>query len=59
MSNLAYKSVESGEASVECAGTAKPKPFVVSNREWDGGDTVARRVAQVLDFELAQGSMPA
>ncbi len=59
MSNLAYKSIESEEASVECAGAAKPKPFVVSNRGRDGGDPVARLVAEVLDFELERGSMPA
>lgn len=58
MSNLAYNTVEVEEASVEQAGTGRPKPFVVPDAGRDGGDPVARRVAQVLEFELAQGSMP-
>jgi len=58
MSNLAYNTVEVEGALVEQAGPARPKPFVVPNRGWDEGDPVARRVAQVLDFELSQGSMP-
>jgi len=36
----------------------RSKPFVVPSGRGGPGDQVAYRVAEVLDFELAQGSMP-
>jgi hypothetical protein len=59
MSNLAYDTVKVEQTLVEQAATRRPKPFVVPCRGWDGGDSVARRVAQVLELQLAQGAMPA
>jgi len=59
MSNLAYDIVEVQETSVDQAGTRRPKPFVVPDSGGDGRDPVARRIAEVLDFQLEQGAMPA
>lgn len=59
MSNLAYNTVEVKQTLVEQAAGRRPKPFVVPGHEWDGSDSVARRVAQVLELQLAQGAMPA
>jgi len=59
MSNLAYNTVEVKQTLVEQAAARRTKPFVVPGRGWDGGDSAARRVAQVLELQLAQGAMPA
>lgn len=48
-----------GPASENRSDVDRPKLFVVPYRESGYEDEVARRVAQVLDFELMQGSMPA
>lgn len=59
MSCIAYEKVEIEEtASRPVAGAETPKPFLVSSDGWDGGDPVAQRVAEVLEFELARGAMP-
>jgi hypothetical protein len=36
----------------------QPKPYLVKGQE-RSGDTITRRVEEALDFELAQGRMPA
>ena len=60
MSCVEYESVEIEESTSEKEGGAgRPKPFVVPSIRVRPGDHVAGRVAEVLDFELAQGSMPA
>ena len=59
MSNLAYDIVEVEQISGEQTGARKPAPFVVQSRRSDGGDPVAGRVAQILEFQLAHGAMPA
>jgi len=47
------------ESTSEKQGEAEGlKPFVVPSIRVRPDDQVARRVAEVLDFELAQGSMP-
>jgi hypothetical protein len=59
MSCVGYKTVDTEESITEKqADTQRLKPFVVPSSRVRPGDEVARRVAEVLDFELAQGSMP-
>jgi hypothetical protein len=36
----------------------QPKPYLVKGQE-RSGDTITRRVEEALDFEFAQGRMPA
>jgi hypothetical protein len=60
MSCVEYQSVDTEESESESKGdTSRSKPFVVPSARVHQGDSVAHRVAEVLDFELAQGSMPA
>lgn len=44
-----------------CTATAElqPKPYLVPKGQERSGDTITRRVEEALDFELAQGRMPA
>jgi len=52
MSCVEYENVEIEESASES------KPFVVPSRRVRPGDQVALRVTEVLDLQLAQGSMP-
>ena len=59
MSYAIYKTVETGDSTREGGdGMQRRKPFVVPGGQKCPDDCVARRVAEVLDFELARGSMP-
>jgi len=59
MSCVEYESVEIEESASEKAGeTLKSKPFAVPSRRVRPGDQVALRVAEVLNIQLARGSMP-
>lgn len=54
-----YERMRIEESTSEKQGEAEGlKPFVVPSIRVRPDDQVARRVAEVLDFELAQGSMP-
>ncbi len=54
-----YVDVEiAGLSEVKDRNAERPKPFAVRNVRLRAGDQVACRVAEILDFELAQGSMP-
>jgi hypothetical protein len=57
MSCVEYKRIES-EESTKQHEALRSKPFVVAGSRVRPGDQLARRVTDVLDFELAQGSMP-
>jgi len=60
MSCVAYEIVEIEESMSEQQGEAqRPKPFIMPRRRVRHDDQVARVVAEVLDFELANGSLPA
>ena len=60
MSSVAYKNLEIEESTGEHQGESqKLRPFAVPSGRERAGDQVARRVAEVLDFELMRGSMPA
>ena len=62
MSNLKYAVVEEEMVTSTVDTLAKekhPKPFVVSHGSQRSADTITRRVQEALDFELAQGRMPA
>ena len=59
MSCVEYQSVEIEEStSEERADAERPRLFAVPSGRLRPGDQVARVVTEVLDFELAQGSMP-
>lgn len=59
MSCVEYETVETEESTNQNqGGIRRLKPFVVPSGGPGLGDEVARRVAEVLAFELAQGSMP-
>ncbi len=38
---------------------SRPKPVLVTSRHEAPGDSVTRRVAEVVELELANGSLPA
>jgi hypothetical protein len=57
MSCMASASVEVNGLTMENAGCRKP--VLVRARREDCADQVMRRVAEVVDAELANGSMPA
>ncbi len=60
MSCVEYERVEIEVSTGEKQGDAqKPKLFAVPSGRVRPGDQAARVVAEILDFELAQGSMPA
>jgi len=60
MSCISYENVESSDFGSEQGGNVqRPRPYIVPGRREGGVDQIARRVAKVLDLELAQGSMPA
>ena len=60
MSSVAYETVElEGSVSENGSEGQRPKPFVVRGCTHRFEDEAARRVAKVLDLELAHGSMPA
>ena len=60
MSCVAYENVELEGSAIENGSEAlRLRPFVVGGRRRPFEDEVARRVAEVVDLELAQGSMPA
>ncbi len=56
MSNLKYAIVEND--AVEQAIKQQVSPFLVAAGE-RSGVSITRRAEEALDFELAQGSMPA
>jgi len=59
MSCVEYERMRIEESTSEKQGeTQGLKPFVVPSIRVRPDDQVARRVAEVLDFELARGSMP-
>ncbi|MGO9515703.1 MAG: hypothetical protein ACLPND_01530 [Candidatus Korobacteraceae bacterium] len=59
MSSVAYETVELEDSISENGSESqRPKLFVVGRRRHRFEDEIARRVAKVLDLELAQGSMP-
>lgn len=60
MSQVEYERVEFEESVTEREGGVQtPKPFLVTGRQDQSQDQVGRRVAEVLNSELARGSMPA
>ena len=60
MSCIEYVGVEIEESAIEKKSEAQiTKPRVVSGARAFLGDKVARRAEEVLDVQLAQGSMPA
>ena len=59
MSCVEYNVVELEVASGYEVGKQSSKPFAVPDRAVNLGEQVTRRVAEVLDFQLSQGSMPA
>ena len=62
MSRVAYNTIEVEESidhDQKEDGAPTSKPVVVARGQERPGDQVARRVAEVLDYELARGSMPA
>lgn len=59
MSCTKYDRMEIEESTSEKEGEVQgSKPFVVPSIRVRPGDQVALLVAEVLNFELAQGSMP-
>jgi hypothetical protein len=56
MSNLKYAIVEND--AVEQATEQQARPYLVAAGERNGV-SITRRAQEALDFELAQGSMPA
>ncbi len=59
MSNLKYAILETESSSVEAQDYREAsKPFLVNASE-GSANQVTRRVEEALDFELAQGRMPA
>ena len=60
MSCVESESVEIEKSERERKGDASvSRPFIIPGARVRPSDWVARRVAEILDFELAQGSMPA
>ncbi len=60
MSCVEYKTVETEESTTEQQGdTRNLRPFVVPRARVRTVDEIVRRVAEVLDLQLTQGSMPA
>jgi hypothetical protein len=60
MSYTEYETVEIEESTIEKEGKAQgSKPVAVKKVRVRPGDQVTRRVKEVLDLQLAQGSMPA
>jgi hypothetical protein len=62
MSNLKYAIVENDANTSTAAaqtGNEQSKPYLVLKGHERSGDTITRRVEEALDFELAQGRMPA
>jgi hypothetical protein len=60
MNNLKYAILETENSSVEAVDSrGKRKLFVVSDGSEGTGDQFTRRVEEALDYELAQGRMPA
>ena len=60
MNNLKYAITETESSSVDAQGRGpEPKPFLVPGGGERSSYPVTRRVEEVLDFELAQGHMPA
>ncbi|MFZ3262946.1 MAG: hypothetical protein WA172_03015 [Terriglobales bacterium] len=60
MNCIAYESVGIVEFTAKREGEAKClRPDAMPNDQASLGDRVARRAAEVLNFELAQGAMPA
>ncbi len=58
MSSLKLATKEAAFIAEEKNEIARPKPVLVTKRR-EHSDFVARRVAEVVDLELANGNMPA
>lgn len=59
MSCLEYEEMENEESATEAQGpVARRKTLVVMSDRAGAEDYATRRAAEVLDLELAQGSMP-
>jgi len=58
MNNLAYD-IAIEETATEQADIPRTRLFIVSSRKWDGGEPVLLRAADLLDWELERGAMPA
>jgi len=58
MSRLSSAAAEAIMLIVE-EGAEPAKPVLVHSKKVDAADWVTRRVAEVVDLELANGSMPA
>jgi hypothetical protein len=54
---IAETDIDTATAEVMTA-EPQPKPYLVKGQE-RSGDTITRRVEEALDFEFAQGRMPA
>ncbi len=59
MRNLAVIDVEATAATEERNPFLQHKPVLVHTRQEDLGDRVTRRVVEVVEQQLANGSMPA
>jgi hypothetical protein len=62
MSNLRYETVDLEEATTQQQVDARqhrPRPFLVVNNQAGFGDSLSGGVSDVIDYVLAQGSMPA
>lgn len=60
MSCVEYKTVETEESTTgKLSDNQKLKPFVVPSSRLRTVDEIVRRVAEVIDLQLTQGSMPA
>jgi hypothetical protein len=59
MSQAAFKSVEIEETGNKASNATSSKLFAVSAVRPSLGSQVTRRVAEVVDLQLANGSMPA
>lgn len=60
MSCIAYENDELSDFGSERGSNVQiPRPYIVPGRRAGAVDQITRRVAEVLDLELAHGSMPA
>jgi hypothetical protein len=59
MSQAAFKSVEIEETGNKESNAINSKLFAVPTARPSLGSQVTRRVTEVVDLQLAQGSMPA
>ena len=58
MSSVEYKIVEVEESNGEKGQSQELRPFAVPSGRTRPSNQVTRRVAEIVDLELARGSMP-